>query len=367
MTNKTYYSQPKKGVGKIVAATACALALTVGVSAIGVGTSGFKDWSFSRWFPKDEVVQTTPDANENGGASITEGESSGMSLAATAIPLASYEEYGVSALAENAYSLNVTYTPEDTTFQETTYTIAFKNPSSSWATGKTVTDYATIEQSAVGSKDAVLTVLKPFSEQIIVTATNNRNTSIKATTTVDYVCTQLRITAEDAYCDVRDDIFFSYRGWSEGTLTPETYQTITFVYDVGEFFVSQAAASGFTVNRYFTYVLENPADLDIDCCATSIYTIYHEIADYYNMTAEDKKAYDLFLGRRLANNEDGAGVGVYGFSYNRVYNGVTYSTYDITQDSSADWMDYDRGTNFAEAFEIVATSASSNIPSIIVG
>ncbi|MGN0812217.1 MAG: hypothetical protein ACI4MQ_01750, partial [Candidatus Coproplasma sp.] len=94
MANKTYYSQPKpkKGVGKIIAATACVLALAVGVSAIGVGTSGFKDWAFSRWFPKSE--QTAADINENGGATITEGESSGMLLSATAIPLSDYEEYG---------------------------------------------------------------------------------------------------------------------------------------------------------------------------------------------------------------------------------------------------------------------------------
>ena len=180
MANKTYYSQPKhkKGVGAIIAVTACVLALAVGVCAIAVGTSGFKDWAFTKWFPKTE--QTAPEVSENGGATITEGESAGMLMVSKAIPLNSYEEYGVAALAENAYSLSVTYTPENTTYQETTYSMKF-------ADGSDCSAYATLNQSSVGSKTATLAILKPFSKQIIVTASCNRNSDIKARTTVDYV------------------------------------------------------------------------------------------------------------------------------------------------------------------------------------
>lgn len=173
-----------KGITKKIVAGALALAVAAGsvclLGYISRDTNG--NW-FGSW-----TNNGLTDGNGNGGGPvISDGESSGMVLAATAIPLSAYEEYGVSPLAEQAYTLSVTYTPADTTIQDTTYTIAFENPSSTWATGKTVTDYATITQSSAGSLDAVLEILQPFGERIIVTAQSDMTPEISTSVNVDYV------------------------------------------------------------------------------------------------------------------------------------------------------------------------------------
>lgn len=365
MANKTYYSQPKpkKGMGKIIAATACVLALLVGVSAIGVGTSGFKDWSFSKWFPKTE--QTGPDLNENGGATITEGEASGMVLAATAIPLAAYEENGVSPLAENAYSLNVAYTPADTTYQATTYTIKFKNPSSDWAKGKTVTDYATIEQSSVGSKDAVLTVLKPFSEQIIVTATNDRNAAIKATTTVDYVGAWNANLCTTVINNIDTDIEVICNGMFNGTLSPEFDECFTLTFNLGSF-QTLMNAKGYEIPEAVSY------NFPLESVNSSEgITTYKNIIlkaggfDYSTQNTNEAKAYwqdacSVLLASQTPEDIGSSELFSYSIQSERVYNGITYATYVVASDESLELADW-------SGFEVVATSASTNISSIIAG
>ena len=357
----------RKGIaGKIVGG---ALALCVAASCVSLLGYTSRDnngnWFGGLHWADNNITADGDDVkNENGGAVVSEGESNGMLMLASAIPLNSYEEYGVSPLAENAYSLSVTYTPSDTTFKQTSFTAAFKNPSSSWANGKKVSDYVTV--TSTGNTTATLTVLKPFSEQIIVTAANNKNSSVKSTTIVDYVCATLNTLSVDGQTECGDDIYLTYNGWSNGTLTPEKSETITFVYDVGASFVSAASAAGFTVKRYYSQIV--PLVEGVDCCVLNISNIYRSgICNYDSMTTSQKAEYNQFLGRQLAGKADGASVGKYGFSYKRIYNGITYSTYDITQDSSGNWLNYTYGTNWADYFYVSATSMSSNTSSIIAG
>ena len=115
------------------------------------------------------------------------GETHGVKLMAAKIAASEYDEYGVSAQAETAYTLTATITPADAANKAVDWTIAFKNASSSWETGKTVTDYATVTPSADGALTAVVENVAAFGEQIVVTVTSRDNSSAYATCTVEYL------------------------------------------------------------------------------------------------------------------------------------------------------------------------------------
>lgn len=66
------------------------------------------------------------------------------------------------------------------------WSIAFANPSSTWASGKTVTDYVTITPSE-DTLTCTLTLVQAFGEQIVVTVKAKSNETATASATVDYV------------------------------------------------------------------------------------------------------------------------------------------------------------------------------------
>lgn len=126
-------------------------------------------------------------AETDGGVIINESEGSGMKLTATKLSSTEYAANGVSAQAESAYTLTATVMPSDATNKKVDWSVTFVNPSSSWATGKVITDYVTIMPSADGALSAVVTNLGEFGEQIKVTVTSRDNSGAYATCTVDYV------------------------------------------------------------------------------------------------------------------------------------------------------------------------------------
>ena len=82
--------------------------------------------------------------------------------------------------AENSYSLEATVMPEDADDQTVDYFIAWANASSTWASGKKVTDYYAIAQTSDGSKTATLTCKQPAGEQAIVTVVSRSTPQAKA-------------------------------------------------------------------------------------------------------------------------------------------------------------------------------------------
>ena len=151
-------------------------------------------------------------AQDEGGAIITEGESSGIQLMSVKIPAAQYEEYGISPLADTAYQLTATITPENATDKTVDWTIAWAegrgehtggtnaiNPvdhtydsddthdtSDSWSEGKTVTDYVTVTPTSDGALTANVECIKDFGAQVKVTVTSRDNSDVKANCLVDY-------------------------------------------------------------------------------------------------------------------------------------------------------------------------------------
>lgn len=91
----------------------------------------------------ERVEMEAPSEDVGGGVIFNKPEGNGMQLTATKLLSSEYDEYGVSAIAETAYTLTATITPSDATNKKVDWSIAFKNGSSAWASGKTITDYVT--------------------------------------------------------------------------------------------------------------------------------------------------------------------------------------------------------------------------------
>ena len=170
---------------KIVTAVLAILLVVVIVGAaalVGVLSNGFKDWTK---FQPDEQTEQTDETADNGGAIIGESVGNGVKLMSAKIPVAEYAANGVSAQAETAYTLTATITPNDASNKAVNWSVAFVNPSSSWANGKKVTDYVTVTP-----VDSVLTATveckQAFGEQIKVTVTSVDNPEKSASCTVDY-------------------------------------------------------------------------------------------------------------------------------------------------------------------------------------
>lgn len=133
------------------------------------------------------VEQEQPnDEEDDGGAVIEEGESSGIKLMSAKIAREDYAANGISEQADTAYQLTATITPDNATNKAVDWTIAFVNAESEWATGKTVTDYVTVTPTADGALTANVECLQAFGEQVRVTVTSRDNTAVKANATVDY-------------------------------------------------------------------------------------------------------------------------------------------------------------------------------------
>ena len=133
------------------------------------------------------VEQEQPnDEEDDGGAVINEGESNGIKLMSAKISPENYDEYGISPMAETAYQLTATITPDNASDKTVDWSVAFVNPASEWATGKTVTDYVTVTPTSDGALTANVECLQAFGEQIKVTVTSRNNADATATCLVDY-------------------------------------------------------------------------------------------------------------------------------------------------------------------------------------
>ena len=232
---KTGESKVKKVVGGI--AVALALILVGGVCG-GLLQHHYK-WGEE---PKVEEPggEEKPGEDSSGGGEVSTeaGVSHGIRLAAVKLASSEYEEYGVSALAETAYTLTATITPADAANKKVDWTIAFKNASSTWATGKTVTEYATVTPSADGALTAVVENVAAFGEQIIVKATSRDNAEAYATCTVEY------LQRTTGYTLTLDGKTYNTAGTTTNSVTP-TFATTKSVHPM------------VTVNKSTVYTREN--------------------------------------------------------------------------------------------------------------
>ena len=155
--------------------------LLIAALVLSVLTKGFTDWRFGKEQP------AVNDLNSN--VVVTQQESDG------GIRLMVNFEPGITQGDETDYeseTLTITATVSPDNSADNTgldWSMAFKNPASEWATGKTLSDYMTLTPSgedAAGSKTVSVKCLKPFGEQVVITATSQDNPAVSASCTADF-------------------------------------------------------------------------------------------------------------------------------------------------------------------------------------
>lgn len=182
--------------------------LLAGVMAGGVCACGyasrnddgkwFSNGNISTWHWTDKApikgdnggdngdIQDGKNSAAAGGAIVSDSENHGISLMSLQIPVAAYAAEGIDAQADTAYKLTATITPDIASDKSVNWSVAWVNAGSTFASGKTVTDYVTITPTADGALTANLTCLKDFGEPIIVTVTSRDNAEVNSTCQVDY-------------------------------------------------------------------------------------------------------------------------------------------------------------------------------------
>lgn len=358
MANNNYRTK-KKSRFNVAGIIALIVAAAVTVTTLGVGTSGFKDWSFSRFFPKSEVQEQQPDdeqPDENEQADntvITVSEEHGLKLMSATIAPENYAEYGVSTYAESAFSLTVTITPSNATYQAVDMTLKWKNPQSEWASGKSVSDYLTINQTSDGSLTATGTVLQAFSEPIEITATLRGQEEITAKAQVDYVGHYTGLYNYGHYDELNpvdaigDGMFVTNIKLADGTIAPENEDTLTLRVYLENSVVEALEALGYDMVN----VLEYTSSIDLEsneCDFSSLETYYYAFAGLkYNSENADQYLSDLgeiMLNGQTAASKSGeyCNLQIEIFS-NRKYNNNTYESIEIMSRSDiclSNWTDF---------------------------
>lgn len=189
----------KKGtLGAIIVILLAAIIVLV----CGIGSSWFTNGDFATWFnswgkgteqeqPADEEQDEETPADdetdeEQGGMLVEEGDSNGIALMSAKIAAADYDEYGVSPMAETAYTVTATVSGTEGADTSLDWSVVFVDPEDSWATGKNVTDYVTVTPTADGALTANVECLQAFGARIKVVAASRLSPSVKGEVFVDY-------------------------------------------------------------------------------------------------------------------------------------------------------------------------------------
>lgn len=138
---------------------------------------------------KDKPVDKNPVQEQEQEAVVTDGDGNVMesgkvyAMPANMVFAATAAE---PSDAKDGITLKATIDPDTAANQNVDWSVSFVNPSSSWASGKTVTDYVTVTPTSDGSLTATVQCLKAFGEQIKITVTSRANEYATAGCTVDY-------------------------------------------------------------------------------------------------------------------------------------------------------------------------------------
>lgn len=184
MSKNTKTSKTAKAVGALLLAGA----LTAGVCCMGYASRGdngkwFRNGNLSTWHWSDNKMSDSAVDLIAGNMLMGDNEINGLSLQAYALSAEEYAENGVSEEAENAVKIKVNFTPANTTDKRLQASLSFKNAQSTWASGKTVTDYVT---ASVKQQEILLTCSEAFGEQIELRINTNHE-NVYATVAVDYI------------------------------------------------------------------------------------------------------------------------------------------------------------------------------------
>ena len=93
--------------------------------------------------------------------------------------------FGASPNSNKTVRLTAMIEPASASDKSVDWSVSFVNPSSTWATGKTATDYVTVTPTSDGALTADVHFIANFGEQILVTVASREVSSVTASCTVD--------------------------------------------------------------------------------------------------------------------------------------------------------------------------------------
>ncbi len=153
-----------------------AIALSAVLLAVGLAT----------YFIFRDTEESNPEV-EIPGMSVEDGLEQGINLSARLLSVEEYDEYGVSPLADSAISVTATVTSSDATYKTLVWSVAWKDANSTWAKGKTVTEYVTVTPTSEGALTATVSCKQAFGEQVVLKAAlKGFEDTIYGTKNVDY-------------------------------------------------------------------------------------------------------------------------------------------------------------------------------------
>ncbi len=189
MSKKHYTPSRNGGSGaKITAIIALFLAVLVG--AYVVLSLVYKSWNPVRW---TETRQEQTDNGDNNGGNtdnddklVNAGENKGILLKSFRIASEQYEDYGIDAQANTAYSVTATVN-DDAVDKSVIGSVLWRDGSSAWATGKNISDYVSLNQTVEYGLDFTFIVKQAFSEPVMIKVASCMDSSIYGTAQVDHL------------------------------------------------------------------------------------------------------------------------------------------------------------------------------------
>lgn len=166
--------------------TLIASVLLCSVSLLGVFASSCKKTNAE--LPKieeDVLTKIESGVTDGDGNKLEEDEVYAMPRNMVFSAPATLSDEGISE--QSLTSVTVTATLEPVGANEPVdWSVKFKDATSSWAQGKTVTDYVTVTPTSDGGTVATVKNKAAFGEQIILTCAARNNSAVNATCTLDY-------------------------------------------------------------------------------------------------------------------------------------------------------------------------------------
>lgn len=219
----------------------------------------------------DKEPEKPGDGETTGGAVLGDMKEHGMSLASAVLPRSAYAANGISPQADTAFTLVATVTPADAVNKQVDWSVAWANGSSSWASGKTVTDYVTINPTSDGSATATATCAQAFGEPVTITAKVRGTDDLSATCTAHYmqqfVGRNFTMTMNNGTTNYTWD--FSYTNTNPSVDIPQSTDSFSWLVGMGD--NANTSHSG-AVQMSTVYTRENAPEIGAESfCVTEEY------------------------------------------------------------------------------------------------
>lgn len=239
------------------------------------GFAGCKDDNASASLPETPVVPPVVQEPAYDGVILKDGET--YSLCANAAFLGAdvvtTSETGDVEFMPVAATFTATVEPSDAP-QNVTWAVAFVNPSSDWAKGKTATDYVTVDLVDESVSTEIRTVCRaPFGEQIKLICTSVQNPSVTAECVLDFVQ-----SPQNVALTFGDDLPINLGGVTD------------ILWEVNPNGIGVGGDANVTFDAYDAYTIADTYTWDIDLTSPSLYKLgvieeHWQREEFYDVSA----------------------------------------------------------------------------------